>query len=26
MHSQTLEELARRKEYNLEMLRKYNVY
>jgi len=26
MHSQTLEELARRKEHNLEMLRKYNVY
>ena len=26
MHRQTLEELARRKEHNLEMLRKYNVY
>ena len=26
MHDQTLEELARRKKYNLEMLKKYNVY
>lgn len=26
MHSQILEELARRKKYNLEILRKYNVY
>lgn len=26
MHDQTLEELARRKKYNIEMLKKYNVY